>query len=145
MGSVRTLLCSFVLFFFNDTATTEIYTLSLHDALPISIGRNRLSSWILGRSRVGSETYIVGGTKDHQESAWIEPGGVLRRVQPHLHEHAGARPQKPHLEQAGRAVRGHGGAPAHGADAGLCRRRSAAGRSCWGAGAPGVGGCGEEE
>src|SRR6266446_5728213 len=25
----------FVLFFFNDTATTEIYTLSLHDALPI--------------------------------------------------------------------------------------------------------------
>src|SRR2546426_8136634 len=29
--------CSyFSLFFFNDTATTEIYTLSLHDALPIS-------------------------------------------------------------------------------------------------------------
>src|SRR2546422_6666892 len=27
---------SFVFFFFNDTATTEIYTLSLHDALPIS-------------------------------------------------------------------------------------------------------------
>src|SRR2546426_12578055 len=26
-------------FFFNDTATTEIYTLSLHDALPISNGR----------------------------------------------------------------------------------------------------------
>src|ERR1041385_9289592 len=30
----RTALCSCV-FFFNDTATTEIYTLSLHDALPI--------------------------------------------------------------------------------------------------------------
>src|SRR2546430_11986825 len=30
-----------VLFFFNDTATTEIYTLSLHDALPISDGDNR--------------------------------------------------------------------------------------------------------
>src|SRR2546430_5636373 len=30
--------CVFVLFFFfNDTATTEIYTLSLHDALPISL------------------------------------------------------------------------------------------------------------
>src|ERR1039457_897274 len=28
---------SSVLFFFNDTATTEIYTLSLHDALPISV------------------------------------------------------------------------------------------------------------
>src|SRR5256885_12949854 len=27
--------CIFVFFFFNDTATTEIYTLSLHDALPI--------------------------------------------------------------------------------------------------------------
>src|SRR5688572_33196539 len=26
-------------FFFNDTATTEIYTLSLHDALPICCGR----------------------------------------------------------------------------------------------------------
>src|SRR2546430_8749577 len=29
----------FCFFFFNDTATTEIYTLSLHDALPISVGR----------------------------------------------------------------------------------------------------------
>src|SRR5688572_4301388 len=29
---------SFFSFFFNDTATTEIYTLSLHDALPISRG-----------------------------------------------------------------------------------------------------------
>src|SRR6266404_3976522 len=27
------------IFFFNDTATTEIYTLSLHDALPIWLGR----------------------------------------------------------------------------------------------------------
>src|SRR3712207_7230308 len=32
------LLQSLVFFFFNDTATTEIYTLSLHDALPISPG-----------------------------------------------------------------------------------------------------------
>src|SRR6478609_9978555 len=30
------LLFFFFFFFFNDTATTEIYTLSLHDALPIS-------------------------------------------------------------------------------------------------------------
>src|SRR2546422_8748869 len=29
-----------IFFFFNDTATTEIYTLSLHDALPISITPN---------------------------------------------------------------------------------------------------------
>src|SRR2546426_9156236 len=31
-------LLTFSFFFFNDTATTEIYTLSLHDALPISPG-----------------------------------------------------------------------------------------------------------
>src|SRR2546430_17435676 len=34
-----------VFFFFNDTATTEIYTLSLHDALPISsdtVGSHRI-------------------------------------------------------------------------------------------------------
>src|SRR3712207_7041489 len=30
----------FLFFFFNDTATTEIYTLSLHDALPISSTRS---------------------------------------------------------------------------------------------------------
>src|SRR5256886_9167205 len=30
-------LCFFIFFFFNDTATTEIYTLSLHDALPICV------------------------------------------------------------------------------------------------------------
>src|SRR5690242_21518782 len=29
----------FLFFFFNDPATTEIYTLSLHDALPIYVGR----------------------------------------------------------------------------------------------------------
>src|SRR5438874_8992971 len=34
-------------FFFNDTPTTEIYTLSLHDALPISRGR------VPGRRRCG--------------------------------------------------------------------------------------------
>src|SRR3712207_8652440 len=35
---------SFLFFFFNDTATTEIYTLSLHDALPISLRVSRASS-----------------------------------------------------------------------------------------------------
>src|SRR5690349_25131862 len=33
--NVSTTLCIFYFFFFTDTATTEIYTLSLHDALPI--------------------------------------------------------------------------------------------------------------
>src|SRR5438046_9339557 len=47
LSLIRCLLCLaividlvifFFLFFFHDTATTEIYTLSLHDALPISGG-----------------------------------------------------------------------------------------------------------
>src|SRR2546427_8541930 len=39
-------------FFFNDTATTEIYTLSLHDALPISKGEGRASDVLTLRHRV---------------------------------------------------------------------------------------------
>src|SRR5256885_5281387 len=37
----------FFFFFFNDTATTEIYTLSLHDALPIlqHVDRGRRARW----------------------------------------------------------------------------------------------------
>src|SRR5437867_7881834 len=34
-------------FFFNTTATTEIYTLSLHDALPISGGTGFFGQWLL--------------------------------------------------------------------------------------------------
>ena len=37
-------------FFFNDTATTEIYTLSLHDALPIWALEERSSGAFLGRA-----------------------------------------------------------------------------------------------
>src|SRR6478609_11787372 len=41
-SSTLPILLFFSFFFFNDTATTEIYTLSLHDALPILIrGRPR--------------------------------------------------------------------------------------------------------
>src|SRR2546422_3806897 len=36
---------SSIFFFFNDTATTEIYTLSLHDALPISRHVNLFSTF----------------------------------------------------------------------------------------------------
>src|SRR5260221_1587330 len=42
----------FFIFFFNDTATTEIYTLSLHDALPISnLLSASLYAWTMGRFR----------------------------------------------------------------------------------------------
>src|SRR5258705_11118162 len=44
-----------VFFFFNDTATTEIYTLSLHDALPIF-----LKSRIEGLDVVGADLAEVG-------------------------------------------------------------------------------------
>src|SRR2546429_5406169 len=52
-------------FFFNDTATTEIYTLSLHDALPICpvagptgrLRRWRFSSWMSPCGSVRSEEH----------------------------------------------------------------------------------------
>src|SRR2546426_10396206 len=48
--------CS-LFFFFNDTATTEIYTLSLHDALPISCCRLPPSS----RRRAARRRRLCGG------------------------------------------------------------------------------------
>src|SRR2546422_1845785 len=43
-------------FFFNDTATTEIYTLSLHDALPISDGTN--IDYIIGQRQGSLGPYV---------------------------------------------------------------------------------------
>src|SRR5256885_13668852 len=43
-------------FFFNDTATTEIYTLSLHDALPIWLGHGGDSLDVVGRQQACSST-----------------------------------------------------------------------------------------
>src|SRR5256885_13910641 len=55
----------FFFFFFNDTATTEIYTLSLHDALPIS-------SMVISTSRRGVAAGICGagarGTGDRKST-----------------------------------------------------------------------------
>src|SRR5256885_13921491 len=45
----------FLFFFFNDTATTEIYTLSLHDALPIS-GRQSVEDGGGGELRAAQRT-----------------------------------------------------------------------------------------
>src|SRR3712207_9392406 len=42
----------FSIFFFNDTATTEIYTLSLHDALPICTAEHLFS--VLGQLKGGA-------------------------------------------------------------------------------------------
>src|SRR5258708_27198263 len=46
MACKTQIVCMFVIFFFfNDTATTEIYTLSLHDALPIWARRDSATAW----------------------------------------------------------------------------------------------------
>src|SRR2546429_1242175 len=56
----------FLFFFFNDTATTEIYTLSLHDALPISrapsIRTASPTASSLRRHSVVMKVRIIGGT-----------------------------------------------------------------------------------
>src|SRR5687768_17801692 len=55
---------------FNDTATTEIYTLSLHDALPISVHRGPADRALLLRVLRRSRAALHGG------------GGRLRRRAP---------------------------------------------------------------
>src|SRR5436190_7843936 len=47
--TILTFILLFFFFFFNDTATTEIYTLSLHDALPICLQTHNVNR--CGRSR----------------------------------------------------------------------------------------------
>src|SRR5882762_9017542 len=51
------------IFFFNDTATTEIYTLSLHDALPISRGGSSAAARVVrracGRKRTAKNEILI--------------------------------------------------------------------------------------
>ena len=53
-------------FFFNDTATIEIYTLSLHDALPIFVGHLQQrgeSPVVIGEITKGTgQVHLVGGS-----------------------------------------------------------------------------------
>src|SRR5947199_3649479 len=66
------LFCSF--FFFNDTATTEIYTLSLHDALPVL----RHSEWPrslllrLHALRSGEFTSPCGGARSEEHTSELQ-------------------------------------------------------------------------
>src|SRR2546430_10764607 len=62
--------CSYELFFFNDTATTEIYTLSLHDALPIYRRR--------GRPPADAECRAVSEAARRDGGA-VSPGGFRYR------------------------------------------------------------------
>src|SRR2546422_11361218 len=68
-------------FFFNDTATTEIYTLSLHDALPISAGErdghgggsSPEQQQYLAVGDVESAEAVVRGDCAKSEEVLIEP------------------------------------------------------------------------
>ena len=62
-------------FFFNDTATTEIYTLSLHDALPISITDSR---WDLDEAAV-SEAFAQAVAFRKQKD-YHRAEGLLREI-----------------------------------------------------------------
>src|SRR5436190_5250061 len=61
----------FLFFFFNDTATTEIYTLSLHDALPICTCSNSI---FLGRlaSLARSRTVCVTSARSEEHTSELQ-------------------------------------------------------------------------
>src|SRR5260221_9809366 len=68
---------AFNLFFFNDTATTEIYTLSLHDALPIWFGK-KLPSGFLAEEDQG---YIFVGVQLPFAASTERTDAVCRQVE----------------------------------------------------------------
>src|SRR5207249_10884001 len=78
----------FIFFFFNDTPTTEIYTLSLHDALPICEGQRAGLGDIVAVARRGGAIHgaerrrhglVVGGRERDGE-------GEQRRSEEHTSE-----------------------------------------------------------
>src|ERR1039458_2425652 len=64
--------CFVFCFFFNDTATTEIYTLSLHDALPISCIRCDSTEVYLGED--GTPVCAKCGARLKLELTEVAPG-----------------------------------------------------------------------
>src|SRR2546425_6610645 len=55
----------FFFFFFNDTATTEIYTLSLHDALPISLIETNTGTCLQWRTQRSGRTSSRWRSEEH--------------------------------------------------------------------------------
>src|SRR2546426_8116952 len=74
----------FVFFFFNDTATTEIYTLSLHDALPICQpmpkprGQRRQNETNIAPAGDVIRDDQHRAAQPAQERYWFHFGGVAR-------------------------------------------------------------------
>ena len=62
------LLYVLIFFFFNDTATTEIYTLSLHDALPISPIEERAGERLDGHPVAADVGHRVYGQYKEQDA-----------------------------------------------------------------------------
>src|SRR3712207_7253312 len=79
-----------LVFFFNDTATTEIYTLSLHDALPISSGASSRARTSSSRPRRRSPSAVGGGrmpcTSPHRRSTRSCSPRASRRSEEHTSE-----------------------------------------------------------
>src|SRR3712207_7646029 len=73
-----------IFFFFNDTATTEIYTLSLHDALPISGCRAVETPPRSQRSQVASSGRIP---IEACSAACSEPGSAVSSTSARSEEH----------------------------------------------------------
>src|SRR5688572_33082629 len=67
-----------LLFFFNDTATTEIYTLSLHDALPISMMRAASMCQIASMVRCTSLTACDHRSEEHTSELQSQSNLVCR-------------------------------------------------------------------
>src|SRR5258708_28736226 len=65
-------------FFFNDTATTEIYTLSLHDALPIFILGQRWAE-VYMKDHAGASVQVTGGGSGTGIAALINGSTDLER------------------------------------------------------------------
>ena len=71
------LLCIFFFFFFNDTATTEIYTLSLHDALPISLHLQKGNTVEKAVKLLNAEKEILFTEPYYEYELFYQPNDVL--------------------------------------------------------------------
>src|SRR2546430_13509524 len=70
----------YIFFFFNDTATTEIYTLSLHDALPISRSRAGWSRPAARRKRASSAAARVSPRSEEHTSELQSQSNLVCRL-----------------------------------------------------------------
>src|SRR6266404_2734462 len=70
----RSGVCDAINFFFNDTATTEIYTLSLHDALPISLTRPGFTQHATKRAPMtyGNRLFLGSSSRSEEHTSELQ-------------------------------------------------------------------------